>query len=158
MKRFRWPLQRLLDVTMQRELARRAELLRLGRETARVRQEIASRRRVIRASLKELARQALAERMGQQEIVLACSAGREREIRRFQDRLEALAGERKRTVEELVRVRGARETLEKMRDEARWRHVQEQLKLEQKALDEVAHVAFAHRALQAPTAPAAAGG
>ena len=151
-------MQRLLDVTTQRELARRAELLRLGREMARVRQEIASRRRVIRASLKQLARQALAERMGQQEIVLVCSAGREREIRRFRGRLEALEGERKRTVEELVRVRGARETLETMRDEARQEHVREQLKLEQKALDEVAHLSFAHHALRAPTAPAAAGG
>lgn len=146
MRRFQWPLQRLLDVTAQREAAHRAEMLRLSRDIARARQEIVARRRVIRAGLRELAAHALPERIGRQEIVMACSARPERDIRRLQQQLRDLHAQRQRRSEQFIRTRNTRQTLEKMREKARLAHLREALKHEQAELDERAHVAFARRA------------
>ena len=157
MKRFRWPLQRLLDVTKQRELARRAELLRTSREMARIRQGILYRRRVIRASLNELSKRTLAARIPDQEVVMVCSAGREKEIEQLTRRLTEVESQRKENIARLVQAKKKRETLEKMREKARQAHLKQQLKLEQKQLDESAHVSFAHRARAERTATESTG-
>jgi len=144
-KRFQWPLQRLLNVTRQRELARRAELLGLFREMARVRQEIVHRKRIILVSLNELGRHALQERIPRQEVVMSCSAVRQKEIDRLQERLEAMESELRQKTDQFIKTKKVRENLEKMRERAKQTHLREQLKLEQKALDESAHVSFARR-------------
>ena len=53
MKRFTWPLQRLLEVTVQRERALQAELLALSRQVASLRQRILRRQAVLRGLLAE---------------------------------------------------------------------------------------------------------
>ena len=144
MKRFRWSLQRVLDVTRQRELAWRAELLRISRALARVRQEILRRRRTILVSVGELANQDVGKRIPRQEVVMACSAGLAKEIDRLEAELGALNRQRKDKTAQFVKTRNSRETLERMREEARQAHLRGELKLEQKELDEAAHVSFAH--------------
>lgn len=158
MRRFRWPLQRLLDVTRQRELAQRAELLRLSREMARVRHEIVRRRGIIRACLIELGKKDLQARITQQEVVMVCSAGREEEIQRLGEQLKQLESQRKEKTARLIKTKNSRETLEKMREKARRVHLTQQLKLEQKELDEGAHVSFAHRSRKNPAVNESAGG
>jgi len=54
-KKFIWPLQRLLDVTVQKELAVRAKLFALSRRIADVHREIFRRRASLRSVLAELA-------------------------------------------------------------------------------------------------------
>jgi flagellar biosynthesis chaperone FliJ len=157
-RRFRWPLQRLLEVTRQRELAQRAELLGVSREMARVRHEIARRRRIIRASLIELSKKQLPARMLQQEVVMVCSASREREIKQLNEQLKDLERQRKEKTARLIKTKNSRETLEKMRERARQAHWRQQLKVEQKELDEVAHVSFAHRSRKDPAVREPAGG
>ena len=158
MKRFRWPLQRLLDVTRQRELAQRGELLRISREMARLRHEIVARQRRVRASLAELARQAPADRIARQEMVMALSARPQRDIRRLTGQLHQAERQRKDQTDRLVKIKKSRETLEKMRERARMAHLREQLRLEQKQLDDGTHVAYAHKALKARAASESAGG
>ena len=51
MKRFAWPLERLLEVTRRREDAAKAELLRLAGEAARQRRQIARRAAQVQAML-----------------------------------------------------------------------------------------------------------
>ena len=157
MKRFRWSLQRLLDVRRQREQALRSELLRLSQEMARTRQEIVHHRRIIRSSLKELAQRPLDERIPRQETVMACSAGGQKEIDRLVGRLRALESQRKETIARLIKTKGSRESLERMREEARQLHMREQLKLEQKELDEGAQVSFVRRARPRPAAGTSTG-
>ena len=68
MKRFRWSLQRLLDVTVQRERALRAELVALSGRISRLREEILRRRAVLRTLLEELGRQDIERRIRNQEV------------------------------------------------------------------------------------------
>jgi len=144
-RRFRWSLQRLLDVTRQKELAQRAELLRTSREMAGTHQEIAAQKEVIRAALKELSAQGLETRIPRQEVVLACSAQRERVIEQLQERLRRLRARRKEGIAQLVKTKGSRETLERMREDARRDHLMQQLRLEQKELDEGSHILSARK-------------
>jgi len=157
MKRFRWSLQRLLDVRRQHELARRAELMRLSEEMARTQQGIMYRKQIIRTSLRELGRSPLDERISRQETVIACSTAREKEVSQFQEQLRALEAQRNEAIQRLVEIKNARESLERMREEARQLHIREQLKLEQKELDERAQVSFVRKAGRRPATGASIG-
>jgi len=121
------------------------------------RQEIAHRRRIIRASLSQLARCGLDDRIVRQETVMACSVRPAREIDRLAAQLRASESQRREKISRLLRTRNARESLEKMREEARQLHVREQLKIEQKELDEGAQVSFVRAAQRRRTAGTATG-
>ena len=58
MKRFHWRLQRLLDVTIQREKALRSELFAMSRKIAFAHQEIFRRQATLRAALSDLSSEA----------------------------------------------------------------------------------------------------
>ncbi len=146
MKRFKWPLQRLLDVTVLREQALRNELLGLFREMARTRQQIFRRQAVLRVALDDLAAKQLARRIAQQEVFMSCADRCEQEIRQLTRRLGALGSQRREKMEQFMRTRASVETLQRKREEARRLHMSEQIKVEQGRLDESAHIAFAGRA------------
>ena len=158
MKRFKWPLQRLLDVTVQREQALRQELLGLSREMARVRQEVFRRLSVLRSLLAELASQELPERIPKQQVFLKYSDAGEREIRRLRDTLKALESQRREKTNQFLSTRSSRETLERRRAEAKQLHIRRQLKLEQSQLDEGAHVSYARKARNKKSLQQQAGG
>ena len=80
MKRFKWSLQRVYDVTLQRERIRRGELLRLSREIAGLRHKILLRRNVLQRLLADLAGREFPERLPEQEVFLRCSATDERAL------------------------------------------------------------------------------
>ena len=149
MKRFSWPLQRLLDVTAQRELSLRAELFALSRAISGVHQEVVFRRSVLAGLLSDLAGAELAARLAQQMVFFRHAAVEERRIGAFVERLEALRVDRRAKTQELHKVRSSRETLEKLREQARRRHARALTREEQKQLDDSAAVAFA-RAMRAP--------
>ena len=145
MKRFRWPLQRLLDVTVTREQAQRAELMRLSGELVRVRGEIAGHRQTIRASLARLRDAAPAERHRRQEVVFSCAEGHRRWIEQLEAELEELSRRRREQTERLLKTRKGRQSLEKKREHARLVHQREQARQEQKVLDDGAQIAFNRR-------------
>lgn len=146
MKRFKWPLQRLLDVTVQREQALRAELLALSREIAGARQEIFRRQAVLRSLLAELAQQQLPQRIPKQQVFLNCSESADRDIRRLREALKGLESRRREKSDSFLQTRARRETLERRRAEARGLHIRQQLKLEQIQFDEGAHISHAQEA------------
>ena len=145
MKRFTWPLQRLLEVTVQRERALKAELLALSREVAGLRQRILRRQAVLRGLLGELAQQQLQERIPALQVFLQCAELDQRQIRRLQAQLKSLELQRREKTARFLKTRASRETLERRREEARQLHLREQFKIEQAQFDETAHVAFARR-------------
>lgn len=145
MRRFRWRLQRVLDVTVQREKAMRADLFGLARRIVRLRQEIVRRRAELRSVLSELRDCSLAERTARQEVFMGCAESVERELSRLEQQSRELEAERSEKTRTFMRVRSSRQTLERMREAARREHMREQLKLEQKQFDENAHVSYARR-------------
>ena len=145
MKRFHWPLERLLKVTVQRELALRSELLALMHRTMRVRQEILARTAALRSLLSDLAGKSFQDRAALQEVFMATSARTERTIAGLREHVRELTVERGKKTADLITLRKSRDTMERMREEARQEHIREQLKLEQKEFDETAQIAFGRR-------------
>ena len=148
MKRFKWPLQRLLDVTAQREQWLRREMLELSGRIAELRQDAARRRAVLRAALAELGALQIGRRLASQETVMACAAVKEEEIRGIRDRVEALELQRAEKKAQFLQARASRQSLEKLREQARQRYLREQARLEQKELDDRAQVTFARKVLE----------
>jgi flagellar export protein FliJ len=145
MKRFRWGLQRLLDVTCRRESTLRAELMKLSRELADLRRQIFEVQARLRTLLEELAAQSFDERAARQRLVMDHSAAQERMIDEMKARLRAMEALRTQRMEQLLAIRKSRQMLEKLRDNALQKHALEMRRAEQKQLDEVAGNAFARK-------------
>ena len=146
MKRFHWPLQRLYDVTAQRELALRSVLMRLLQQVARRRQQVVQRKAGLRSMLADLAEGGIERRLERQALVMDQADRCRLEIVQLGEQIESLTAERARNSAELTRLRKSKETLERMRDEARHEHVRVERNLEQKQFDETAQIAFARQA------------
>jgi len=148
MKRFHWPLQRLLDVTYQRERSQKAEVLGLSRRIAQLRQEALVCRATVRRLVAEIAAMEFSERIRRHGEVMKRSDAQEQRIRRLERRLTELADERRAKTEALVQTRKKREALERLREEARQEHLRDQLRAEQNEFDESAHVGKARNMIR----------
>ncbi len=149
MKRFHWPLQRLLNVTTQREKSQRAEMLAVSRRIAQLRQEALVHRASVRAMIAEMSALDFQERIRRHRDFVNCSKAHERQIERLEARLAELARLRAEKTQLLLKTRKRRETLERLRAEARAEHLREQLKIEQGQFDESAHLSKARELIEA---------
>ena len=148
MKRFKWPLQRLLEVTIQQGLALRAQLFALSRKIADVHKEILHRRISLRDALREFARRPVQKRMHEQEIFMQCSDRQRLGLERLKEDLKGLRLERSTKMNEFNKTRSSQKTLERLRSEALRYHQSEAMKHEQKQLDESSQVAFARELIR----------
>jgi len=155
MKRFTWPLERLLQVTGQRERVVRSELFKLAGQIAQVRREMVRRQAVVRSVLADLAGQAAEVRLPQQQLFLGWSEIEIRQGEALRGELRRMEGVREERMRQLVTVRQSRRKLEQLRHRA-WREYQRQVaQWEQKQLDETAQIGFVRKAQS--VAQAAAG-
>lgn len=148
MKRFRWRLQKLLDVTAQREQAARVELAALTQEILQRRREIEQRMQAIQAMLERIAHESIENRILRQECFMEYSSVAKKHIAMQENEIQEFEQKRNDKIEEVMRIRASRETLEKMREEAHREHMREQSVAEQKLLDENAQIAFARKGRQ----------
>ena len=146
MKRFTWALQRLFNVTAQRERAMRLEMFALSQQTATMRRDVLARKAHLRTQLDELGSLEIAPRMQRQETVLKFAGVQRRSIEALEKKLAELQQLRDRKMKELMKVRSSRKTLERLRAEAMQRHLLAQMRLEQKQFDESAHLRFGRHA------------
>ena len=150
MKRFAWPLQRLLDVTGQKELAARAAVAEVNGQIALTREAIARRLRMLQDLLAQMAGQDIQARINGQSVWLACTPGKDRHLVRLQGRLAELEQAKAERMRQLAQLRQQRRTYEKLREEAQKRYSQELNRFEQAQLDESATVRFALRLAEQP--------
>ena len=151
MKRFRWPLQRLLQVTEQRELGLRSQVLGLLRRTTALRRDVLQRGIALRSTLEDLSNIDLQDRIRLQKVLLEGSARSEEEIAQLRGKIQELTKERAERAAELTSVRRSRETLGRLREEALQKHRRDELKREQKEFDQNAQIAFVRVASQERT-------
>ena len=142
MRRFQWPLQRVLDVRIQQEHAMRPELVRISQEIAGVHREMFARQASLRSVLSELGDLPVEKRMPQQQEFMRNSEMEKMQMDRLRGELKGLQDMRQEKISELNKLRMARETLEKLREKARLKHNMVMRKLEQKELDENSHLVF----------------
>ena len=145
MKAFRWPLERLLEVSHLRETMLQGELLRRSQQVAVAHQEILSRQLMIRELLAEVRSQSTEPRIHAQRLMLG-SVDAEMELaRRLHDRLDQAETAQSRTRKDLVEQRRNRRKLQRLREQARRAWHREIQRDEQKHLHEVGQVAFVRR-------------
>jgi flagellar biosynthesis chaperone FliJ len=72
----------------------------------------------------------------------------EEQIRKLEAQLRDLEVQRSKKMEQFLALKRSRETLEKLREEARQRFLHEQLQIEQKQLDEASQIAYARKKLR----------
>lgn len=145
MKRFKWKLQRVLDITVRQERALRAELFLLTHAIVAAREAIVERRTALRVLLEELAARRLGDRMPEQALFMEFSAVAEREIDRLRVRLGELEAEHADRKSAFLRARAMCKALKRLRENARQAYLREVGKREQAELDETAHLAGARR-------------
>ncbi len=145
MKRFDWPLQKLLDVTVQRERAMRADVAAVNARIAEARDQIDRRRELIRTLMEDLGGQSLTDRIANQQTFHRFSQACEQEIDRLWGVKGKLEKEKERLTGELLALRSERKTLETLREEAWKQYCAEAQKQQQKELDDTVNTAFARR-------------
>lgn len=145
MKQFQWPLQRFLDVTVQKEQAAEAEIGRLNGEI-RVRQDrIAQMERELAEGAADLRRDQLLRRMHRQELFMRFVACQKQKIAGLNEEIGRFEAEKKKKMQEYMDIRRSRKTLERLRDQAKDRHGREVRQFEQLQTDEAASLSFARQ-------------
>lgn len=148
MKQFSWPLQKLLDVTLDREQVLKLELAKMAAEISRLTTEAQCRRVEINRRIAELQARALVQRLERREMVMRWSLAQEAAIEKLLKDVRAIEERRGQTMDQYMALRTKRQGLERLREQsqARWRrqvHRHDQVRT-----DEAAQVAHLRRQLQ----------
>jgi flagellar export protein FliJ len=148
MKKFRWRLQRLLDVRQKQEDALRAELIGLTEQTAALRGRILMEKAMLRSRLADLRQTPNGDRLRRQQTFMLCVAVVDGRIAALQSDLHVLEQQRNEKIEAIMGIRKFRKALERLREQARDAHAHEQHRDEQNSQDENTNAAFARRILE----------
>jgi flagellar FliJ protein len=145
MKRFVWRLQRVLDIKTKEEQAKKAQLVKLTENLARVRSELLTQKRILDSLIGDLTGESPKTRLGKQEFFLKCSKINSELIEKLKEKVNELESAQRQKNDEVLKVKRFKEGLEKLRAEAKARFIAEAERLEQKELDERATVGFARK-------------
>ncbi len=145
MKRFVWRLQKVLDVKAKQEEIQRVELFRLTEKLTGKRSELLMCQRVLQDIMNGISQDRSSRRLAAQEFFLKQAATNDERIRVLKGEIAELEERQKAKTAELLALRRSRETLERLREEAREQFIREQEKLEQKELDDRSTMAFARK-------------
>jgi flagellar FliJ protein len=136
LKKFKWRLERLLDIKKRQEEALRNELVRVTEEAVSVRRMIAELKALIRQKLGEIMSLSPNRRVAEQRFFMQYSHTLDAQIEEFNQKLQELEELRKQKLSELFEIRKFRKGLEKLREKAREEYMQEVKRFEQNELDE----------------------
>ncbi|MHC4616142.1 MAG: flagellar FliJ family protein [Planctomycetota bacterium] len=143
MKRFVWRLQHLLEVRTKEEETKRAELLEITERLVETHGELLAQQRILEDIILGIAAETPQKRLREQEFFLKHSATNDKRIETLQTKVSELESQQQKKMTEFLKIRRFKEGLERLREEAKRRYIEEQEKLEQKELDEVANISFA---------------
>ena len=148
MKKFRWRLQRVLDLKSRQEEVLRADLITLMEKTAALRGRIMMLQAMLRNAMAEIRELAGMERIATQSQFLEFAPVRDRQIALLRQQLQELEMQRKKKMNELAEMRKFRKSLEQLRLQAAEEYSRQLNLEEQKLLDERSHQAFQRNELK----------
>lgn len=148
MKRFRWRLQRLLDLKSKQEEVLRGELVALMEKKTALKGRIMMLQAMLRSVMMEVQALPGSERIEAQKQFLEHVPVRDRQIAALNAQLNGLEQERRRKMDEMIRLRQFRKGLERLRTQAAAEHTRHWERQEQKVLDENAGQAYARRQVE----------
>lgn len=148
MKKFKWRLERLLDIRQKQEEALRAELMGLAEQAAALRGRILMEKAMLRSRLAELRKTAAADRLSRQELFMEKVSVIDARIAACQHELNDLEQKRKKKTEAIMAARKSRKALEQLRQQAYERYRQDLNAEAQKDQDENTNAAFVRKVLE----------
>ncbi|RPJ49557.1 MAG: hypothetical protein EHJ95_08590 [Methanobacteriota archaeon] len=143
MRRFVWRLQQVLEVKTKQEQLKTQELFAHTEKLAQKRGELFTQQKILRDILESIVKAKPGERLSRQEFFLRNSSATDEKIKQIKKTVEELEKRQKEMITELLKIRKFKEGLEKLREQAKKKFMEEQEKLEQKQLDEMATMGFA---------------
>ena len=147
MKKFIWPLQRLLDVKEKQEDAKRVELASLTQQAAAIRGRIMMLKMMLKAMLSDLKQLDPQIRMQKQQDFMNYVPVKDAEIENFKKQLQDVEEKRKQKLEEMMELRKFRKGLEKLREKAREEYQNQMSHQQQNELDDNTNASFARKVL-----------
>jgi flagellar export protein FliJ len=142
MRRFVWRLQRVLDIRTKQEQVKTQELFALTEKLAQARGELLTQRGILQGIIESITRERTGERIGKQEFFLRNSSATDEQIKRLEVAVKELENRQKDMIAEVLKIRRSKEGLERLREQAKKRYIEEQDKLEQSQMDEMAVMSF----------------
>jgi flagellar FliJ protein len=145
MKRFVWRLQRVLDIKAKEEQIKKTELLKVTERLTQKQSELLAQRRILQDIINGLSEKDPQKRLSEQELFLKHSTTSDEQIRKLEEQVSELESQQREKIAEVLKLRRFREGLDKLRAQAKANFIEEQEKLEQKELDEMAAIGFARK-------------
>ena len=142
MKKFEWRLQRVLEIRVMQEQKARVELFALTEKLAATRGELIIQKKILEDVVKNLAAKSARERLAEQELFFRNSASSNEKIENLKKKIKELELQQKQKLDEVVKLRQAKEGMEKLQAQAKEEYIKEQEKYEQKEMDEESNIMF----------------
>jgi flagellar FliJ protein len=149
MRRFVWRLQQVLEVKTKQEQLKTQELFAHTEKLAQKRGELFTQQKILRDILESISTAKPSERLSRQEFFLRNSAATDERIKHIKKNVEELEKKQKEMITELLKIRRFKEGLEKLREQAKKKFIEEEENLEQRQLDEIATLGFARETILA---------
>ncbi len=147
MQKFRWRLQRLLDVRQKQQDALRAELIALTEQTTALRGRILMEKAMLRSRLSELRALEPDRRLSRQQEFMTYVSAVDGRLAALGRKLSELEQKRKEKVEAMTAARKSRKVLERLRERAMEAYDRRVHAEERTAEDESTQAAVARRIL-----------
>lgn len=128
----------MLDIRIKQEQVKTQELFALTEKLAQARGELLSQQRILQDIIESITREKTGERINKQEFFLRNSAVTDERIKQLEAAVKELESKQKVMIAEVLKIRRSKEGLERLREQAKKKYIEEQEKLEQKQLDEMA--------------------
>jgi flagellar FliJ protein len=145
MKLFVWRLQRVLDIKIKEERIKRAELIEITEKLAQAQNEMLTQKRILKDIINTLTEEHPRNRLDKQELFLKCSAINDELIKKLESKVSEMGKRQKEKINEVIKVKQFRKSLEKLRAETKMQYIKEQEKIEQKDADEITTMSFARK-------------
>ncbi len=135
--KFKWRLERILDITKLQERQKKAELLEVVEQIVNERVNLANYKLKLRMMVDNLLCISPQKRVLQQEVFMKHSSSIDNAIKRTNAKIAELEKLREIKSDQLRGIKQYREGLEKLRRQARMQFIVEHDRIEQKETDEV---------------------
>ncbi|MCD4831082.1 MAG: hypothetical protein K8R02_04640 [Anaerohalosphaeraceae bacterium] len=145
MKKFKWPLQRLLEIKKKKEKFEQAQLFSITEQLSQKRGEIMMQKMILKNMLIELKNEPVKTRMEKQQLFMRTSETNDKLIAKLVVEAAELEKIRTEKMAEVIKLKKFNEDLEKLRQEAKTEFITEQEKIEQKAADDATVFGFARK-------------
>jgi len=148
MKKFKWRLQRVLDIKQKEEQLKKIELTEITSRLSITKGQLMMQKRILKNMIDDLGTQNPKDRLAGQALFMKRSEVNDKVIKELSQKANELGAKQKEKVAEVLKVRQFKEGLEKLRAKNLEAFIKRQKKIEQKAVDDMTTYKFAQKAMQ----------